>query len=77
MGQGSVDEVGEHGFDDGVAAVGDVGLGGGQVGVGHKRVVSPNQEQVTLTNTPGFIAIESGSHHAVGPGLGEPSGLCR
>ena len=26
MGQGSVDQVGEHGFDDGVLAVGDVGL---------------------------------------------------
>ena len=26
MGQESVDEVGEYGFDDGVVAVGDVGL---------------------------------------------------
>ena len=30
VGQWSVDEVGEHGFDDGVLAVGDVGLGGGR-----------------------------------------------
>ena len=27
VGQRSVDQVGEHGFDDGVLAVGDVGLG--------------------------------------------------
>ena len=43
--QGAVDEVGEHGFDDGVLAVGDVGLGGGQLGVGQKRVVPPYGEQ--------------------------------
>ena len=28
MGQGSVDEVGEDGFDDGVAAVSDIGRQG-------------------------------------------------
>ena len=38
MGQGSVDEDGEYGFDDGVVAVGDVGLLGGGVGVGEERV---------------------------------------
>jgi hypothetical protein len=27
VGQRSVDEVGEGGFDDGVAAVGDIGIG--------------------------------------------------
>ena len=45
VGQGAVDEVGEDGFDDGVLAVGDVGIGGGQVGVGQKRVVAPDREQ--------------------------------
>lgn len=34
VGQGAVDEVGEGGFDDGVAAVGDVGVGGRLGGVG-------------------------------------------
>ncbi len=43
--QGSVDEVCEHGFDNGVLAVGDVGLGGGRLGVGQKRVVPPYGEQ--------------------------------
>jgi hypothetical protein len=37
VGQGSVDQVGEHGFDDRVAAVDDVGLRGRQVGVGEER----------------------------------------
>lgn len=45
MGQGSVDQVGEDGFDDGVLAVGDVGLGGREVGVGEERVVSLHREQ--------------------------------
>jgi hypothetical protein len=38
VGQGAVDQVGEDGFDDRVLAVGDVRLGGGQVGVGEERV---------------------------------------
>ena len=33
------------GFDDGVLAVGDVGLLGGQVGVGEERVMPPHREQ--------------------------------
>jgi hypothetical protein len=40
VGQGSVDQVGEDGFDDGVLAVGDVGLGGREVGVGEERVIA-------------------------------------
>jgi hypothetical protein len=35
--QRSVDQVDEHGFDDRVAAVDDVGPDGGQVGVGEER----------------------------------------
>jgi hypothetical protein len=38
--QRSIDQVGEHGLDDRVLAVGDVGLIGGQVGVGEERVIS-------------------------------------
>ena len=34
VGQWPVDEVGEHGLDDRVLAMGDVGFGGGQIGVG-------------------------------------------
>lgn len=45
VGQGSVDEVGEHGFDDRVAAVSDVSDVDGFVGVGEERVISPDREQ--------------------------------
>jgi hypothetical protein len=45
VGQWSVDEIGEHGFDDCVLAVGDVGLFDGQVGVGEERVIPPHREQ--------------------------------
>ena len=34
MREGPIDQVGEGGLHDGVLTVGDVGLGGGQVGVG-------------------------------------------
>ena len=44
MGQGSVDEVGEYGFDDCVVAVGDVGLLDGGVGVGEERVIPLDRE---------------------------------
>src|SRR6185312_8264624 len=44
-GQWAVDEVGEGGFHDRVFAVGEVGLGGGQLGVGEKRVIAPHREQ--------------------------------
>ena len=37
--QRAVDQIGEGGLDDGVAAVGDVGLGGGQGRVGEERVM--------------------------------------
>jgi hypothetical protein len=43
--QGPVDQVGEHGFDDRVTAVDDVGLRGRQVCVGEERVVAPHREQ--------------------------------
>jgi hypothetical protein len=45
VGQRAVDEVGEHGLDDRVAAVDDVGVCCGQVGVGEERVVAPHREQ--------------------------------
>ena len=45
MCQWSVDQVGEHGLDDRVLTVGDVGLFDGQVGVGEVRVIPPHREQ--------------------------------
>jgi len=39
VGQGSVDEVGEHGLDDRVAAMGDIGGIEGFLGVGEERVI--------------------------------------
>jgi hypothetical protein len=41
----SVDQVGEHGFDDDVAAMGDVGIGDRFGGVGEERVIPPHREQ--------------------------------
>ena len=43
--QRSVDQIGEHRFDDRVLAVGDVGLLDGQLGVGEERVIPPHREQ--------------------------------
>jgi hypothetical protein len=43
----SVDQVGEHGLDERVTAVDDVGLRCGQVCVGEERVVAPHGEQRT------------------------------
>ena len=43
--QRSVDQIGEHRFDDRVLAVGDVGLRDGQLGVGEERVIPPDREQ--------------------------------
>jgi hypothetical protein len=40
MSQRPVDQVSEGGLDYGVFSVGDVGLGGGQRGVGEKRVTA-------------------------------------
>jgi hypothetical protein len=45
VGQGSVDQVGEHGFDDCVAAVDDVGLDGGQGRVGEERVLGHRRSE--------------------------------
>ena len=41
VGHRAVDEVGEHGLDDGVAAVGDVSVGSRLDAVGEQRVVAP------------------------------------
>lgn len=43
--QGSVDEVGEDGFDDRVPAMGDIGVGGRGSGVGEERMMPPHREQ--------------------------------
>jgi hypothetical protein len=40
VGQRSVDQVGEGGFDDRVLAVGDVGRLDREVGVGEERVIA-------------------------------------
>jgi hypothetical protein len=58
VGQGSVDEVGEHGFDDHVTAVDDVGLRGRQVCVGEERVVAPHWEQCV-----GVAGVGDPAHH--------------
>ena len=46
MRQGSVDQVGEGGLDDGVAAVDDVGDHSGLGAVGEERMVPPDREQL-------------------------------
>jgi len=46
MRQRSVDQVGEHGLDDRVPAVGDVSHRGGLNAVGEERVVPPDREQL-------------------------------
>lgn len=53
VGEGSVDEIGEDLFDDGVVAVSLVGGDGGQVGVGQEGVVAPGWEQFFLTGRCG------------------------
>lgn len=53
MGEGSVDQVGEDGFDDGVSAVGDVGGRCRLEAVGEERVVAPDREQFV---EPGPVA---------------------
>ena len=45
--EGSVDQVGEGGLDDRVAAVGDVGGRGWFETVGEEPVVSPDREQLS------------------------------
>jgi hypothetical protein len=50
--QGPVDEVGEHGFDDRVTAVDDVGLRGRQVCVGEERVVHLERVRSFLRRQP-------------------------
>jgi hypothetical protein len=45
MRQRAVDEVGEHGLDDGVATVGDIGVGGRFLRVGEEGVIPPDREQ--------------------------------
>jgi hypothetical protein len=68
VGQGPVDQVGEHGLDDRVPAVGDVS-GGGRLGaVGAERVVAPDREQFVTAGTvadpahdqPGFDRVFGG-----------------
>ena len=45
MRQRAVDEVGEHGLDDGVATVGDIGVGGRFLSVGEEGVIPPDRKQ--------------------------------
>ena len=40
----SVNEIGEHGFNDRVPTVGDICVGGEPGGVGEKRVIPPDGE---------------------------------
>ena len=59
--QRPVDQVGEGGLDDGVVTVGLVGLSGGQVGVGEKRVIPPHREQRV-----GVAGVADPAHHQPG-----------
>jgi hypothetical protein len=43
---GGVDQVGEHGLDDRVPAMGEIGLDRGFGAVGEERVVAPDREQL-------------------------------
>ena len=61
VGQWPVDQIGEHGFDDRVLAVGDVGLGDGQVGVGEERVIPPDREEGVAV-----AGILDAAHHQPG-----------
>ena len=61
MRQRPVDQVGEGGLHDRVFAVGEVGLGGGQVGVGEKRVIPPHREQRV-----GVAGVLDPTHHQSG-----------
>lgn len=61
VGQGAADEVSEHGLDDGVFAVGDVGDVDGFVVVGEERVMAPDREQCT-----GVVGIFDAVHDQQG-----------
>ena len=45
MSERPVDQVGEHGLDDRVATVGDIGVGDRFGGVGEERVIAPHWKQ--------------------------------
>ena len=87
--QRPVDEVGEHGFDDGVAAVGDVGVGDRFGGVGEERVIPPDREQRVgvagvfdaAHDQPGGDRVGGGSEGGVGGfgdfGIRDPVRRCR
>ncbi len=47
----AVDQVGEHGFDDGMAAVSEIGVHDGFGRVGEERVIPPDREQLVLTRS--------------------------
>lgn len=69
MGERAVDEVGEHGLDDGVAAVGKVS-GGGRLGAGGEEwVVTPHREQFIAA---GLVAYPSRDQTAGRTSSGEP-----
>jgi hypothetical protein len=61
--QGAVDDVGQDGLDDGVLAVGDVGLRGRLGAVGQERVVPPlcaAPRYVCLRGVRGRLAVGCG-----------------
>src|ERR1700758_541192 len=76
MSQGAVDQVGEGGFDDGVAAVGEIGVGGRLGGVGEERVVTPDREQAVFGLGGVFDAAhdQAGGDRWVGAGFGHGVG---
>ena len=68
MGERAVDEAAKAAVStDGVFAVGEVGLGGGQVGVGEKRVIPPHREQGV-----GVAGVFHAAHHQPGGDAARP-----
>ena len=62
MGQGSVDQLGEDLFDDGVAAVLGLGLDEYERAVGERGVVTPDREELTLTVHCGLVEVGDATH---------------
>ena len=73
MRQRPVDQVGEHGLDDGVPTVGQVCVDGGFGAVGEERVVAPSPRAMPLivgTTYATNDATQPGNEETPGEGTG-------
>jgi hypothetical protein len=66
--EGTVDQVGEHGLDDGVPSVREISLHGGFVVVGEERVVPPDREQLLDSGLVTDPAHDQSGGHWMGGG---------